>query len=96
MAEQSSGERSFDPTDHRREEFKKQGRFARAKDVGGLAATGAVAMGLLASRHQLSASLHLMFARSVGDLGALERLGPVGAIRNAGMSVVLEAVDSPL
>jgi flagellar biosynthetic protein FlhB len=91
VAEQSGGERSFDATDQRREEFKKQGRFARAKDVGGFAATAAVAMGLIASRHQLGAALELMFARSVGDLGALERLGTSGALRNAGVSVLVEA-----
>ncbi len=90
MAEQSSGERSFDATDLRREEFKKQGRFARAKDVGGLAATAAVTLGLVASRHHLSSALHLMFARSVGDLTALERLGTAGALRNAGAAVLME------
>lgn len=91
MAQQSNGERSFDATDQRREEFKKQGRFARAKDVGGLAATAAVALGLMASRHRLAAAFQLLFARSVGDLTALERLGTMGALRNAASAVLAEA-----
>lgn len=90
MAEQGGGERSFDATDQRREQFKKDGRFARAKDVGGLAASAAVAMGLIASRHHLSGALGLMFSRSLGDLGALERLGVMGALSNAGSSMFME------
>ncbi len=91
MADQQGGERSFEATDQRREEFRKQGRFARAKDVGGLAATIAVVLGTVASRRQIVDSLELLFARSVGDLGALDRLGVAGAIRAAAAPVVVEA-----
>jgi len=88
---ESSGEKSFDPTEHRREEFKKQGKFAKAKDVGGLAATAAVVLGLAASREKLAAGFDALFARSVGDLEAIDRLGVMGAFRAASAPVLLEA-----
>src|SRR5437762_137833 len=87
---QQQGERSFDATDQRRQEFKKQGRFARAKDIGGLAATIAVVLGTIASHRQIVAALELLFARSVGDLDALDRLGPAGALRGAATPFVAE------
>lgn len=90
MADQQ-GERSFEATDQRRSEFRKQGRFARAKDIGGLAATVAVVLGTIASRRQLVSGLEVLFARSVGDLGAIDRLGAAGALRAAATPVVLEA-----
>jgi flagellar biosynthetic protein FlhB len=90
MADQQ-GERSFDATDQRREEFRKQGRFARAKDVGGLAATVAVVLGTIAARRQLLGAFELLFARSVGDVEALDRLGAAGALRAAATPVLGEA-----
>lgn len=90
MADQQ-GERSFEATEQRRQEFRKQGRFARAKDVGGLAATIAVVLGTIASRSQLIEGLDLLFARSIGDLQALERLGAPSAVRAAATPFITEA-----
>ena len=46
MSEADSGEKTFEATDQRREEFRKQGRYARSKDAAGVAALGVLAMGL--------------------------------------------------
>lgn len=89
MSEQQ-GEKSFEATDQRREEFRKQGRYARAKDVGGLAATIAVLLGTVAARKQILGAFEILFARSLGDIGALDRLGVSGAIRAAAMPMLAE------
>lgn len=83
MAEDQHGERTFEPTEHRREEFRKQGKIPRARDLGGLAATAAIGLALFASRARLGEALSTLFVRSVGDLGALERLGPRRALGDA-------------
>jgi flagellar biosynthetic protein FlhB len=71
-----SDERTLDPTDQRREQFRKEGRFARARDAGGVAATVAV-IGLLAgSGARISSAARVLFAQTLGDLGALQRFGP--------------------
>ena len=90
MADDSGGEKSFEATDQRREEFRKQGRYAKAKDVGGLAATAAVLLGTIAARRQILGAFDLLFARSLGDTGALERLGTFGALSGAGGSMLVE------
>ena len=77
------GERSFEATDQRREEFKKQGRYAKAKDLGGLVATATVVAGLYATRGPLVAAASTLFQRSLGDLSAVDRLGASGAFRAA-------------
>jgi flagellar biosynthetic protein FlhB len=92
MADDSQGQRSHDATDNRREDFKKQGRYAKAKDLGGLAATAAVVLAVIASRRQLVAGFDILFARSVGDLGALERLGAAGAFRAAATPIAGETM----
>jgi flagellar biosynthetic protein FlhB len=68
-----SGEKSHDPTDHRREEFHKQGRFARSRDLGSLAAMAAAIAALLGLREEISRAIDLLFARTHGDLTALVR-----------------------
>ncbi len=87
---ESMGERTFDPTEHRREEFRKKGRFAQAKDVGGLAATIAAVGVVVADRAELFDSFHAIFTRSLGDLGAIERLGALGAVRSAATPALLQ------
>jgi flagellar biosynthesis protein FlhB len=90
MADDSNGEKSFEATDQRREEFRKQGRYAKAKDLGGLAATGAVVLGTIAARRQLISAFDVLFSRSVGDMGALARLGASGALRAAAVPIIVE------
>lgn len=72
MAE-SDEQRTHDPTPRRREEFRKQGRFARARDAGGVAAIAAVMGVLLGSREAASRSVELLFAACHGDLDAMAR-----------------------
>lgn len=90
MADDSNGEKTYEATDQRREEFRKQGRFAKAKDLGGLASTAAIVLGTIAARRQLVGAFDALFARSVGDMGALERLGTSGALRAAASPILME------
>ncbi len=73
MSEQQGGERSFDPTPHRREQFRKEGRFARAKDAGSVAATLAVLAVIVGSQRTLAQVVQQTFLRCHGDLGAIGR-----------------------
>ena len=72
---EDSGERTLEASDHRREEFHKQGRFARARDIGGLAATGGALLALVAQRQDIARSSLELYARTLGDLGAANRIG---------------------
>ena len=65
-------ERTYEATDTRREEFRKQGRFAQAKDIGGLAATVGSFGAIVAGRDQLGHALAVLFQRTIGDVRALE------------------------
>ena len=85
-----SGEKTFEATEQRREEFRKQGRYARAKDASGIAATAAVVLGLMASRRQMSSAFDVLFSRTIGDLGALDRLGAMSALRAATVPIFAE------
>lgn len=76
-------ERTLDPTDHRREEFRKQGRIARSRDIGGVVATIAVLAVLSAQRSQLWEHARTLFHGTIGDLGAFERVGVGPVLRDA-------------
>ncbi len=69
-------ERTHEPTPQRREQFRKDGRYARARDAGGIAASLAVGAVLLGSRGVLSRTATFLFTSSHGDLAGLGRLGP--------------------
>lgn len=83
-----TGDRTYEPTEQRREEFRKQGRFARARDAGGVVATVAVIAVLVGSRSHLSDSIERMATTTLGDLGALERLGPAYVLSSAARDLV--------
>ncbi len=68
-----SGERTFDPTSQRREQFRKDGKFARARDAGGIAAALATITILVSARATIATAFAALFARTLGDLGALGR-----------------------
>lgn len=89
------GEKQFDPTPHRREEFRREGRFARARDAGGLAATAAVMVVLLGSRDVLSRSTTVLFAATLGNLSALSVTGGDRALR-AGLGALLAMAAPPV
>ncbi len=82
------GEKQFEPTAHRREEFRKQGRFPRARDAAGVAATMAVTGALLGSRAGIGKALDRLFAASYGDIGALAHGGSGDAFRFAGEALL--------
>lgn len=90
MSEADSGEKTFEATDQRREDFRKKGRYARSKDAAGIAALGVLTLGLLASRRQLSAATEVLFTRTLGDLGALDRMGAFAALRSAAAPIAAE------
>ncbi len=80
-------ERTLDPTDDRREKFRKEGRFAKARDAGGVAAALAVALVLASSPSYIAHGVRLLFARTLGDLGALQRGSAWAVLRMGGASV---------
>ena len=75
MSEADDSEKQFDPTPQRREEYRKEGRIARARDAGGIAATAAVLGVLFGSRGLDAQAVQVLFAGTHGDLGALGRVG---------------------
>jgi flagellar biosynthetic protein FlhB len=75
MSEQQ-GERSFEPTEHRREQFRKDGKFARSRDAAGSAGLLAALGALLGSRAEMQSAVKVLFQASHGDLGAIARGHP--------------------
>jgi len=87
---EDTGEKSFEATPHRRAEFRKQGRFARARDAGAIVTVGACLGVVMGSRAAIAQALDLLFTRCWGDLGALRHGGGAGALNAAiGAFVVL-------
>ncbi len=78
-----AGDRTYEPTEARLEEFRKQGRFPKARDAGGIVATVAVIAVLAGSRRELEETSHLLLRSTLGDLGALERVGPAAVLGSA-------------
>lgn len=79
----TGGEKSFDATPQRVEQFHKQGKFARAKDAAAVVATAAVLATLTGSRVAIGHALRYLFVRCHGDLGALARSDGGGVIQAA-------------
>jgi len=84
---EDTGDRTYDPTDQRKEEFRKQGRFAKARDAGGIVATAAVIATIAGSQANLSESARQLFKGTLGDLTALERLGPLAILGATGTAL---------
>jgi flagellar biosynthetic protein FlhB len=82
------GEKQFEPTAQRREQFRKQGRFARARDAAGVAATMSVIGALLGSRDAIGKAMDRLFSAAYGDLGALAHGEPGDAFRFAGEALL--------
>jgi len=76
-------ERTLDPTDQRKEQFRKEGRFARSRDAGGVVAGAAVLAVLAGSRERLATSIKRLFDSTLGDVSALDRLGPALVLQGA-------------
>lgn len=80
-------DRTFEPTDQRREQFRKDGRFAQAKDIGGIAATVGVLGALTAGKEKLGHAMEVLFHRTLGDLGSFDH---PEAVRGATFAVFEE------
>lgn len=73
MSGSDSGDRKYDPTPNRREKFRKEGRFPKARDAGGVAATAAALGALFSMGGSLVDHARHLFTVSLGDVGALGR-----------------------
>ncbi len=78
-----ASERTYEPTEQRKEQFRKEGRFARSRDAGGVVASVAVLAVLTGSRERLAESIKRLFDMTLGDVTALQRLGPLLVIKGA-------------
>lgn len=80
---ESAGEKTQEATPQRVEEAKKEGRFARSRDISAVACTAAVLGLMLGSRDAFSRSVEILFARCHGDLSALSRGDGGGVVSGA-------------
>ena len=87
-----AGDRKFDPTPQRREEFRKQGRFARSRDAAGMASAVCVIGVLLGSRTAMMSTISRLFLASHGNLEALARGQPNDAVRMGWMALAAMAI----
>jgi flagellar biosynthesis protein FlhB len=76
----SASEKTHEATPQRREEALKEGRFAKSRDIGAVAASAAVLGILLGGAGALAASARELFARTHGDLGSLRQVGYSGGV----------------
>jgi flagellar biosynthetic protein FlhB len=90
MAGTDGGDKKYEASDLRREQFRKEGRFARSRDAASLAAAAALFGTLYASREGMATAAPLLFTRTIGDLGRLERVGVVRAVRDAALPLATE------
>ena len=88
MAGSDTGEKNLDPSDQKREQFRKEGRFARSRDASGVVATIAVIGVLAGSGGRLRDGVSNLFAQTLGDLGAFHRDGPWRVLTLAALHVV--------
>ena len=83
-----TGDRTYDPTDQRLAQFRKDGRFARSRDLGGVVATISVLATIAGTRGSLFASMHRLFESTLGDLEAFDRVGPAAVLGSAARELV--------
>lgn len=96
MSDSQQGEKTFEPTAQRREEFRKQGRFARARDAAPVAAMVSAVGALLGSRTAIGEALGKLFLASHGNLGALAHGEPGDVFRFAGEALLTVAAPASL
>jgi flagellar biosynthetic protein FlhB len=90
------GQKQFDPTEQRREQFRKDGRFARSRDASGVAATFAVVGALLGTRGSIGEACQKLFQVSLGNLTAVSRGQTDDVLRLAGGALITIAVPAAL
>jgi flagellar biosynthetic protein FlhB len=96
MSGEQQGEKRFDPTEQRREKFRKEGRFARSRDAAGVAATMSVVGVLLGTRAAAWVQCLRVFEITHGDLTSLSRGQPSDVLRLAGESLTAIALPTGL
>lgn len=96
MSEADDDDKKYDPTPQRREQFRKEGRFAKARDAGGIAATAAVLALLLGSRPVLSHAASALFASYHGNLNGMAFEGAGRIFSAAGGSYLAMAAPAML
>jgi flagellar biosynthetic protein FlhB len=85
----SDEDKKYEPTDLRREKFREEGRFARARDAGGIVAVAAFLGVLAGTRERFASASALLFQRTLGDMTALERGDLAGIVHVAAGPLVL-------
>jgi flagellar biosynthetic protein FlhB len=90
---EAQGDKRFDPTQHRREQFRKEGRYARARDASALAACFGTVGVLLGSRAGIGDALRQLFRASHGHLDSVAQGGAPDGLRIA--SVALATLAGP-
>jgi flagellar biosynthesis protein FlhB len=85
---ESAGEKTHDATPQKREQARKEGRFAKSRDIGGVVGTAAVLAVVLGSRAAIGRATETLFVRCHGDLGALAR-GDLSGVTQAAFGVML-------
>ncbi len=83
----SDEEKTHEATPHKRDEARKQGRFARARDAGTVATIGACLGALMASREAMLQAVHALFTTTLGDLNALSGGGGSLVFQRAGLAL---------
>jgi len=70
MAE-GAGEKTFEASEQRKEDFRKRGQYAKARDAGSVMAMFAVIATLLGSRRAISSAIDELFVRTIGNVSAI-------------------------
>jgi flagellar biosynthesis protein FlhB len=89
---EDGADKSFEPTDLRREQFWKQGKFPNAKDAGWICGTAAALATLVGTREETARACTVLMGRTLGDVSALERMSFVELVGNAASPVVRVAL----
>jgi flagellar biosynthetic protein FlhB len=85
---ESSGEKTFEATPQKRDDARKEGRFAKSRDIGAVVATGSVLALTMGSREAIGRTADTMFRRCCGDLAAVQR-GDYSGVRQAVLEFLL-------
>ncbi len=94
MAEDEESKK-YDATPKRREDFRKQGKFARSRDAGAvltIAATGFVVAGM---REAMGSAIDRLFSKALGDLTAMAR-GDFAGVKAATLGALAVLVVPPV
>lgn len=94
MSDEQQSERTFEATDLRREQFRKQGRFARSRDAAAVAATGATIAALAGSHEGLHRGALTLFQNTIGNLSALQHTSVFGVLSAAAGPIVSAALPA--